>query len=163
MKHLRIRKSIKVFNTLDDEDAKMMYLAYKLNQLPETWQAQQDLTPNDFVVGLDGFIRSNFDYNWSAKNNDMVVMTAFAKSCGPFILLSDPIYHPKASSRQKLECAGAILNEIRKDFVGLIHSEFEYKKFYEKLMDYKILRRVGTMYDTQEKGSRSTVFQTRMR
>lgn len=155
------RTELTVLPVLDVDDAKLMYQAYRLNQLPKGWKAQQNLKPTEFIESLDDFIKAHYDLNWSIRDGNQPILILFGKDVERFLILGDVVWWPKTSDRRKVEAVTAVLNEIRKDRVGLIEAEYEYKKFYEILCNHKILRRVGSLYDTIEKNSRTTFFQTR--
>ena len=146
---------------LDEADAKLMYQAYRLNLLPGGWKAQQNMEPKDFIETLDGFIRRNYDLNWSVREDGQPLIVVFAKDANKFLIMGDVVWWSKVTDRQRVEAAAAIFNEIRKDRVAFIEAEYQHKKFYELLVNRKILRRVGSIYDTLHKDSRTTFFQTR--
>lgn len=152
---------IEIRNFLDEADAKTMYQAYKLNRLPSGWKAQQNLTPVKFIESLDDFIRKHYDMNWSVRYNGQPLVIVFAINAAKFAIMCDTVWWPKATTRKRLEAAAAIFREVSKTKVGLIEAEYRHKKFYETLVNHKILRRVGSLYDTLYKNSRTTFFQTR--
>ena len=152
---------IEIRNFLDEADAKTMYQAYKLNRLPSGWKAQQNLAPAQFVESLDEFIRRHYDLNWSVRHDGQPLVIVFAKDASKFVIMGDVVWWPKATARKRLEAGAAIFREISKTKVGLIEAEYQHKKFYETLVNHKILRRVGSLYDTLYKNSRTTFFQTR--
>ena len=119
------------------------------------------MKPQEFIESLDEFIRENYDLNWSVRLENQPLAIVFGKDISRFVVMGDVVWWPKTSDRKKVESIAAVLNEVRKDRVGLIEAEYKDKKFYELLADHKILRRVGSLYDTIEKGSRTTFFQTR--
>lgn len=138
-----------------------MYQAYRLNKLPSGWKAQQNLKPVEFVESLDSFIKANYDFNWSIRLNGQPLAVVFGKDAAKFIILGDIVWWPKTATRKKLETGAVLFGEIAKTRVGLIEAEYEFKKFYETLVNHKVLRRVGSLYDTLYKNSRTTFFQTR--
>jgi hypothetical protein len=150
---------LSVSNELDESDAKLLYQNYRLGTLQ--WNLKPDLKPDEFIDVVDDLINSAFDLNISVRYNGQSLGILFGKNAYKFVILGDMAWSPKASPRKKIEGMAAILNEVRKYTVGLFEAEYKYKKFYEHLADRKIVRRVGSLYGTNEKGSRTTFFQTR--
>lgn len=148
-----------VSDRLDEVDAKMMYQAYRLGMLP--WESAPNMAADDFVESAGSFILENYDLNWSIRKDKQTLCILFAKDNSRFMLMGDAIWWPKTGPKEKLQSMAAVFNEIRKDRVAIFEAEYKYKKFYEALVNRKILRRVGSIYDTIEKGSRTTFFQTR--
>ena len=148
-----------VINGLDEDDAKVAYQAYRLGTLP--WKSIKKMDPQEFVLSMDEFIQNNYDLSWSIKKDGQTLLILFGKDNGKFIILGDVIWWPKTTNRQRLQSVAAVLKEIRKIKVGLIEADYQYKRFYEILCNHKILRRVGSLYDTDRPGSRTTFFQTR--
>lgn len=154
-------KGVTVSAELSEDDAKLFYAVYKLKRLPSGWTAQQDLKPQEFVDNLDEFIRRNYDINWSVRKNEKPMAVILGMDAGKHIVIGDMIWHPKATPRTKLEVGVTFFKEIRLLKSCLVESEYKYKKFYERLCDYSLLRRVGSLYDTIDKNSKTLLFQTR--
>ena len=83
------------------------------------------------------------------------------KSCVAFL---DPQNRKRkwASSRNKIECAIHALNELRKEYILLLHSNMNDKEFYVNIAKHGVIRRVGTIYDVYDDGP-AALFQTRKR
>lgn len=156
-----IRSDLIVISELGEPEARVMYQAYRLGSLPEGWRVKKDLKPLDFIEVIDGFIQATYSYGWSVRDEEQPLVMVFGKDVDRFIVMGDVIWWPKISKRRKVDAIAALLNEVRKSRVGLIEAEYKDKKFYELLMKFKILRRVGSLYDTIDKNSRTTLFQTR--
>lgn len=151
-----------VIPVLDESDAKVIYQAYRTETLPAGWDLPEGIKPVEFVEILDNHITSNYDFNWSVRKDGQPLCVCFAKDLTRYMMIGDMVWWPKTGKKAKVQAVAALLNEIRKDNVGLIEAEYEHKKFYELMVNHKILRRIGSLYDTFEKGSRTTFFQTRM-
>ena len=150
---------LEVSNILNEEDAKVLYTSYRLGKLP--WKAKEGLSPQEFVSVMDEFIKNNYELNWSVRVNGKTLFVLFGKDLHKFIFLGDAVWWPKTSNRKKVESVSAVLNDIRKTHVAFLESNYKDKRFYEFMSDHGILRRVGSIYDTEERGSRTALFQTR--
>ena len=141
---------------MDEKDARIAYAVYRLGLLPEGWNPVEGLKPIDFIGVLDEFIASHYTHAYSVRSNDDPICVVFGIGASEFIIIGDVIWNPKASNRQKIEAHSKFFTEINN---SIVFSDFDNKKFYERLMDYKILRRVGTVY---KDGQRLAQFQTRV-
>ncbi len=152
-----IRDSVSV-QDIDERDARLAYAVYKLGKLPENWNPVEGLKPMDFVGALEDFISSNYTHAWSVREKNDPIVIVFGLEVSGFVVAGDVIWHPNATKRQKLE-AGARFFKDRKNIL-VIGVTFDTKKYYERLMDYGFLRRVGTNY---QDGERMAQFETRAR
>ena len=150
---------LEVSDSLNEDDAKVLYASYRLGKLP--WESRNGLSPTDFVSVMDEFIKNNYELNWSVRMNGKTLFVLFGKNLHKFIFLGDAVWWPKASNRKKVESVSAVLNYIRKQSVAFLESNYNDKRFYEFMSDHGILRRVGSIYDTEQRGSRTALFQTR--
>lgn len=144
-----------VIHDIDEEDGRIAYQAYRLNQLPNNWKVKQGIKPKDFITELDNLIALNYTHAWSVRDQNPICMV-FGLEFGGFIHIGDVIWNPKATPRQKLEAGAKFFQDIPETVVT---SSLRDKHFYEKLMNYGFLRRVGSVY---KKGKRYALFQTRV-
>jgi hypothetical protein len=146
---------------MDGDDAKFLYLAYRLGDLPSLWKLETGLDPAGCLSALDEIMQSNYQFAWSVRDGAKTLVIAYGISGLGAVLIGDVIWHRKTTKRQKIEAAAALFNYVKQDAVAVITSEYKHRAFYEKLVNNKILRRVGTLYDITEKDYRVLVFQTR--
>jgi len=118
----------------------MAYLVYRLGNLPKGWKAKEGLEPNEFLGVLNEFLLTNYDKGWSVRKNGEPIALVFGV-LAEFIVIGDVIYHPKASPRDKIGAAAMLFEKVS----CIVRSSQEDKSFYERLMDYGILRRVGKL------------------
>jgi len=149
-----IRGSI-LIEVVDEKDIKLAYLAYRLDQLPKGWNPVEGLKPREFTQVFEDFVFDNYTNAWSVRENNEPIIIIFGVLVSGFILAGDVIWNPKAGAKNKVMAVAKFFDEV-KDV--LIFSEFNDKPFYERFMDYGILRRVGTVYKDNE---RMAQFQTR--
>jgi hypothetical protein len=81
---------------------------------------------------------------------------------GPMLFIGSAIWFKWASSRNKIETAVHALNELRKEYIVLLHSNMKDKEFYVNIAKHGVIRRVGTVYDVYDDGP-AALFQTRKR
>lgn len=96
------------------------------------------------------------------KNGNIPVGLFSGKFNGPMLFIGSAIWFKWASSRNKLECAIHALNELRKEYIVLLHSAMKDKEFYVNIAKHGVIRRVGTIYDVYDDGP-AALFQTRHR
>jgi len=158
---MKVREDISV-QDMNKDDAKMMYQAYRLGLLPEKWEPAEGMDVMEYLESLDDFIGSNYQFAWSVRDKEKTLVIFFGISWGGnSALIGDTIWNVKATPRNKYEATFAALEELRKSMVIFLRSEFEYKKFYERMIDGRLLRRVGNVYDVNGKDSRQAEYQTR--
>lgn len=138
--HPRIRDL--TIQDVDEEDGRIAYFNYRLGTLPKGWKTREGIAPVDFLVELEQFVSDNYDRAWSIRHEDVICMV-FGRDIGGFLIVGDVIWNPKSTPRQKVEAAYKFFSEIDAVITGV---DFETKKYYERIMDYGILRRVGTNY-----------------
>lgn len=150
-----IKKSVSI-NDIDEKDIKLAYLSYRLGQLPQGWKSTEGLKPLEFTQVFENFVFENYTNAWSVRDNNDLIVIIFGILISGFTFVGDVIWNPKAGAKNKL-MAGAKFFTETKDVLML--SEFKDKPYYERLMDYGILRRVGTVY---KDNARMAQFQTRV-
>ena len=79
---------------------------------------------------------------------------------GPFLFIGSMNWFKWASKRNIYESVVNTLNELRKNYIVLFHSNMEDKDFYVNVAKHGIIRRVGTVHDVYEDGP-AAVFETR--
>ena len=117
------------------------------------------MKPREFIQEMEDFILSNYDFGWAVRGEEPL-LTVFGREAGQFVMLGDVVWSPVATPRQKLESAVTLFEAIRETIPAILHSPMGYKKFYERLCDRKLLRRIGTAFDLD--GEKFSVFQTRL-
>lgn len=70
-------------------------------------------------------------------------------------------WFPWATSRNKLECAVKFLNTMRVTCVVFIAAEESDWRFYDYLLRYGMMHRIGKMHDCFEAGKLAKLYQTR--
>lgn len=105
---------------------------------------------------------TDMTYTMSAptKNGFIPVGMFSGEFIGPMLMIGNANWFPWASSRNKLESAVHAINELRKQYIVLIHSNMQDKEFYVEIARHGVLRRVGTIYDVYEDGP-AALFQSR--
>lgn len=156
----RIRKDVSI-DPISSIDEKLIYIAYRLGKLPNAWRSEPGISVSEFSSTVRAFILQNHDYAWSLRRNGEPKGIVFGVDAGATVVIGDVIWHPKTTVREKLELSAALGESLRKDNVAIIRSSYEHKHFYETLCSWRILRRVGTLYDVPESGQRSLEYQTR--
>ena len=96
------------------------------------------------------------------KNGKIPVGLFSGKFNGPMLFIGSAVWFKWASSRNKIECAVHALNELRKEYIVLLHSNMKDKEFYVNIAKHGVIRRVGTIYDVYDDGP-AALFQTRKR
>ncbi len=157
----RVRKNI-TFQDMDKDDAKMMYQSYRLGRLPPKWGAREDMDVMEYLAQLDDFIADNYQFAWSVRDKDKTIGIFFGLTWGAnSALIGDTIWHAKVTKRNMYEATIAALDELRKTMVIILRADFKHKTLFDKLMNQKIIRRVGTIYDLEGRDSRQAEYQTR--
>lgn len=111
---------------------------------------------------LAEFLAQKHHYGWSVRRDGEPRFIAFGVDWTQGgIFVGDIVWHPKASNREKLESIAALLDFLRQDFVVLFASKHNDKKGYERLVDYGIARRVGSVHGFNDERESLALFQTR--
>ncbi len=163
--HLKVEEKLAsrlTFHEMGEEDLKMMYQAYRLNLLPEKWGTTVGMEAGEYINNLILFIEKNFQYAWAVRDGEKTIVIFFGFGWGGnSALIGDTVWNIKASVRNKYEATSIALNELRKSMVIILRAEHKHKTLYERFMDQKVIRRVGTLYDLGGKDSRQAEYQTR--
>ena len=146
---------------LDKDDAKMLYQAYRLELLPKKWNPAPGMNPADILLSIDNFIQENYHFAYSIRDSEKTLLVAFALNVGDMLFINDVVWGAKTLFHSRIKSAYKLLNELRKTSVVILTSEFIDKPFHDRLCDYKVLRRVGTIYDLHDQDNRTSFYQTR--
>lgn len=111
------------------------------------------------MAGARQYIVSNYQYAWSVKSPKSVVMNIFGIAVQSFVFVCDPVFDVKASKRQRVEAGIVLFDKLRDQLALVVQGKDADKRFFERLEDYDILRRIGTFYSLE--GDRLAQFQTR--
>lgn len=71
-------------------------------------------------------------------------------------------WFPWATARNKIEVTAKFLREVGRYKNLVVYSEVKNKRFFERMMDYGILRRVGHVSNFFRGGDQAIMFQSRM-
>jgi len=134
----------------------MVFQMYRLGKLH--WEFKEGLGVKEFIQALTVYVTAAFTHSWSARS-DKPLCSVFALDTGDFLLMKDVIWHPRITTREKLECGETFFSFIRK-VPTVVIAEFDDKHYFEKLCNKKLLRRVGTVYGIGN-NNKMTEFQTR--
>jgi hypothetical protein len=134
-----------------------MYRAYRLGQLP--FESRPEMEAAEFVAAAQEYLMVNYQYAWSLQGSETMAV-AFGIAGRDAIQVVDTIWAPKISPRQKLETAIGLFDYMRKETVLMMNVSLNDKKFLERMVDYGLLRRVGTFFDIDN--NRLVQFQTRV-
>jgi hypothetical protein len=96
------------------------------------------------------------------KNGKIPVGLFSGKFNGPMLFIGSAVWFKWASSRNKIECAIHVLNELRKDYIVILHNHMKDKPFYMNIAKHGVIRQVGRFYDVYDDGP-AQVWQTRKR
>ena len=139
-------------------DHKLLWIAYRLEQLPSGWVLPEGLEPSEFRDTMESFIVDHHDYAWVVRHEDTPLAIIFGRDTSGGIFVGDMVWFPKATRRQRLETITAFLETLRAETSLLLSTPYEGRAVYEKMRDWRILRRVGTLYDAD--GGRMPMYQS---
>ena len=146
---------------MTEEDLRWAYAAYKLgafgpmtNKNPE--QFNQEFYERTMLHDVVFMMQS------VTKKGRIPVGITLGKFMGPMLFLGDTTWFPWASTRNKVECATHVLDQLRRDYVCLLFCNWSDKAFYENIAKYGVLRRIGKICDLLVDGD-APLFQTRKR
>ena len=81
---------------------------------------------------------------------------------GPLFFIGSAMWFKWSTDRNKLESAVNALNELRKDYVVIMHNHMDDKKFYEVIAKHGVSRQVGRIFDVYD-DCPAQIWQTRRR
>lgn len=140
----KIRDGINITG-LNNDDMRLLYHAYRLETLP--WKLPFGLSPKEVLFQVQNILEENYPLAWSVRDREKPLFVIFANMAWGGIFLDAPIFSAKASERQILEGSITLLEKLKLEAPVLVGTDTNKKKFFERLQDYKILRRVGTLHD----------------
>lgn len=139
-------------------DHKLLWIAYRLEQLPSGWVLPEGLEPSEFRDTMESFIVDHHDYAWVVRHEETPLAIVFGRDTTGGIFAGDIVWFPKATRRQRMEVGVAFFDTLRAEASILVTTAYSGRALYEKLRDWRILRRVGTLYDAD--GGRMPLYQT---
>lgn len=158
----RLRTTLKrkpTFHELNEGDIKYLWAAYKLG----TFGTVKDITPDEFKADL-AYHLGHFDIAFSlvadTKKGRIPVGVVGGRFNGPLLFLGSMTWFPWTSKRNIYESVVNTLNELRKKYIILFHSNMDDKDFYVNVARHGIIRRVGTVHDVYANGP-AALFETR--
>ena len=80
---------------------------------------------------------------------------------GPIVFVNSALWFDWATDIGKLSTSIHALNELRKDYVVILHNHIKDKKFYERIAQHGVIRQVGRWFDVYD--TPAQVWQTRRR
>lgn len=144
------------FRDFKDEDIKYLWAAEKFNG--------HEVDPEEFKESIREHFLSNYDYAWiveaTTKSGFRPIGVIFGLHCGTFLMLGDMTWFPWASKRNIIEGTTSFINKMRKEYLLLMYTNIEDKKFAEHIARHGILKRVGTI-DGIYKDKPAALFQSR--
>jgi len=149
------------FHEIEQADVKYIWAAYKLGSFGE----QTDITQEEFNLRLFQTIEeTDRTYIFVAPTNNGTIPVGMVSGTfnGPIFFVGNALWFKWASDRNKLESAVHFLNELRKEYVVVIHNHMDDKQFYEVVAKHGVIRRVGRLYDVFE-DCPAQIWQTRKR
>jgi hypothetical protein len=157
--HPSLHKTLKRKPTYRDyTEADIKYIWASAKKLGDT------STPKEFI---DKFRLTYYSYYGQCyivesvtDKGTMPVGVVFGNFTGPFLLLENILWLEWATDRNKIETVVNLLNELRKKYLVLFHSNMKDKDFFVHVAKHGIVRRIGTIYNLYDDG-KAALFQTR--
>lgn len=155
----------------DPDDFKFLYATWRMGKLPFHINVDGE-SPEAFVEALGRYIALRFQLMFTliAKPPSREVMPVgvvfgVVPVYGKRIAwVGDFTWFPWASRRNRLECAVHFANQMRREWVVVgFASQGPAAELAERCCRYGVSRRVGTLFDLDDKGNAGpvSVFQTR--
>ena len=148
----RLRRTLKrkpEFHKLEIKDLKYLWAAYKMGSFGEV----EDITQEEFRGNISNYIGLTdvtFTLIADTKNGKIPVGIFSGNFNGPIFFIGSALWFKWASDRNKLESTVHALNELRKDYVVVMHNHMDDKKFYEVIAKHGVTRQVGRLFDVYE-------------
>lgn len=130
---------------VDDEDMRILYQNYRLKTLP--WSLGYDLKPREVLAAALEIIEANYPYAWSVRHRANPVMVIFGRSAWDGVVLENPIFSARSSARERYEASISILEQLKQEVPVLVACADDQKRFFERLQDHKVVRKVGKLHD----------------
>lgn len=147
------------FWEMTDKDLRWTYAAYKLGAFGPITSKSPEQFNQEFQdrVMLHDVV---FMMQSVTEKGRIPVGITLGKFMGPILFLGDTTWFPWASSRNKMECATHVLNELRREYIVMLFCDWNEKEFYVNIAKHGVIRRVGKICDLLTSGD-SPLFQTR--
>lgn len=148
----RLRRTLKrkpEFHKLEVKDLKYLWAAYRMGSFGEVEDISQDEFRNNIANYID-LTDVTFTLLAETKDGKIPVGIFSGNFNGPIFFIGSALWFKWASDRNKLESAVHALNELRKDYVVVMHNHMDDKKFYEVIAKHGVTRQVGRLFDVYE-------------
>ena len=145
----RLLKRRPGFHKIGIGDMKYLYAAYKLGSFGEIeniGQAEFDARVSDYL----GLTDLTYVLIAQTANGKIPVGMFSGNFNGPIFYIGSALWFKWATDRNKLESAVYALNEMRKDYVVVMHNHRKDQKFYETIAKHGVIRQVGRLFDVYE-------------
>lgn len=141
---------------IDDDDTRYFWAMHRK-------EVDEAVTPEEFRLWFSD-LKAQFDKGWIVEaptsRGIMPVGSVFGVSTGHYFEASHVIWFPWATARNKLEATVSFFNKLRNEMLILFHCPKEERRFFEKVSDHGVLRKVGHIHDLYD-GEPAVQFQTR--
>lgn len=154
----RTLKRKPTFHTIEEDDMKWLYAAYKLGSFSDNdlVNLERGMDAVEFDKQLRLLMTTYYDNAWVMESVNegkrRRVGMLFSVLSGPFHLLGDVTWFPWATDRNKVETIVHFLNESRKENLMMWYCSYEDKRFYDHIARHGIIKRVGKISDLFEGG-----------
>lgn len=156
------------FKTLDDNDMRWIWGAYRMSALADFDEkfAFPTLSPEEFRESFAEHFNTHFTDGWMFNaTTDNVwrpvgLCAAMSDSLRKDLLdIRKVIWFPWATKRTIVESAVNFFNSLRKRYHITVLAQAHDKRFFEHIAKHGIMRRVGTLHDIYDKPA--SLFQTK--
>lgn len=160
----KLRRTLKrkpAYHQITSSDLKYLWAAYKRGSFADIPEMDQD----QFNAEIERYLSlTDRTYVMSAKTGNGFIPIGIASGNfnGPLFFLGNALWFEWASDRNKLEASVNLLNDMRKDYICIMHNHMGNKKFYETIASHGVIRQVGRIFDVYE-DCPAQVWQTRKR
>jgi len=157
----RLLKRRPGFHKIGIGDMKYLYAAYKLGsfgKVENIGQAEFNARASDYL----GLTDRTYVLIAQTANGKIPVGMFSGNFNGPIFYIGSAMWFQWATDRNKLEVVVNALNELRKDYVVIMHNHMDDKKFYEVIAKHGVTRQVGRVFDVYD-DCPAQIWQTRKR
>jgi len=148
----RLKRTLKrkpEFHEISEGDLKYLWAAYKLGSFGEA----KDITQEEFNAWVSGYLdETDRTYILVAETNKGKIPVGMlsGRFNGPLFFVWNAAWFKWATNRNKYETVVNALNELRKDYVVIMHNHMDDKKFYEIIAKHGVTRQVGRLFDVYD-------------
>jgi hypothetical protein len=145
---------------IQDTDLKYLWAAYKMGSFGEA----EDINQEEFDMRMAAYLdETDITYTLvsETKNGKIPVGIFSGNFNGPIFFIGNALWFKWASDRNKVEATIHALNELRKDYVVVMHSHESDKNFYITIAKHGVIRQVGRLFDVYD--TPAQIWQTRKR